>query len=71
LVNTSNPLRTNSHARASSQITLGEKRRIHTNGVAVLENKYGIHDGNRKLITIENRIKRLQFEEERADKMAA
>jgi hypothetical protein len=38
--------------------------------VTVLENQYGVHDGGRKLITIENRIKRLEFEENRALKMA-
>jgi len=59
-----------SGGRSASQVTLGEKRRIHNNGVTVLENQYGIRDGSRRVITIENRIKRLEFEENRAAKMA-
>jgi hypothetical protein len=50
--------------------TLTLKRRIHGNGVQVLENKYEIEDQKHKMQIMENRIKRLEFEENRANNLA-
>ena len=48
---------------------MGGKRRIHKEGLSMLDNHYQVIEERTKLQSMENRIKRLEFEEKRARKM--
>ena len=41
----------------------GGKRRVHTEGLKMLDNKYIVMEEKMKMQSIENRVKRLEFEE--------
>ena len=45
------------------------KRRIHGDGLVMLERHYSLKEQEIKALQMENRIKRLQFEEERSKKL--
>ena len=45
------------------------KRRVHNEGLKMLDNHYEVIEERSKLKSMENRIRRLEFEEERARKM--
>ena len=49
--------------------TMGGKRRIHTEGLKMLDEQYSLKEEKMKLQSMENRILRLEFEEKRAKKM--
>ena len=47
----------------------GGKRRVHQEGLKMLDNHYRVIEERTKLQSMENRIRRLEFEEQRARKM--
>ena len=47
------------------------KRRVHEDGLVMLKEHYAQIEENQKVQQMENRLKRLQFEEERSKKMSA
>lgn len=47
----------------------GGKRRVHAEGLKMLDNHYEVLEERTKLQSMENRLKRLEFEEHRAKKM--
>ena len=49
--------------------TMGGKRRVHNEGLKMLDNHYEVIEERTKLQTMENRLRRLEFEEKRAKKM--
>ena len=49
--------------------SMGGKRRVHTEGLKMLENHYQMSEEKLKMQSMENRIRRLEFEEQRARKM--
>lgn len=49
--------------------TTGGKRRVHAEGVTMLEKKLQAREEELKMQSMENRIRRLEFEEQRARKM--
>ena len=46
--------------------SMGGKRRVHTEGLKMLDQHYSTKEEQMKLQSMENRIKRLEFEETRA-----
>ena len=60
-----------SGAMTSAQIStsMGGKRRVHQEGLKMLDNHYQVIEERTKLQSMENRIKRLEYEEQRARKM--
>lgn len=48
--------------------SLGGKRRVHDDGVLMLDKHYGMREAEKKYNIMENRLKRLQDEERRAQK---
>ena len=60
-----------SGAKTSTSIptSLGGKRRVHNEGVKMLDNHFEVLEERVKLQSMENRLKRLEFEEQRAKKM--
>ena len=46
------------------------RRRIHIDGFTMLDKHYNMNENAQKVSVMENRIKRLEFEENRARKMA-
>ena len=49
--------------------TMGGKRRVHTEGLKMLDEHYTIQEEKIRLKNMENRIMRLEFEEQRSRKM--
>ena len=49
--------------------TMGGKRRVHTEGLKMLDEHYTIQEEKIRLKNMENRIIRLEFEEQRSRKM--
>lgn len=49
--------------------SMGGKRRVHTEGLKMLDQHYSTKEEQMKLQSMENRIKRLEFEETRAQKL--
>ena len=47
------------------------KRRVHEDGIVMLKEHYAQIEENQKVQQMENRLKRLQFEETRSKKMSA
>ena len=45
------------------------QRRIHVDGFQMLDIKYSEHEHRQKLIAMENRVRRLEFEERRAKQL--
>mgnify|MGYP000894962694 FL=1 len=48
--------------------SLGGKRRVHNDGMAMLDQHYNMKETEQKHIIMENRLKRLEEEERRAHK---
>ena len=48
--------------------TLGGKRRVHNDGIMMLDNHYNLREMEQKHLIMENRLKRLEDEEKRAQK---
>ena len=48
--------------------SLGGKRRIHADGLQMLENHFSTKEEEMKLQSMENRIRRLEYEDSRARK---
>ena len=48
--------------------TLGGKRRVHNDGIMMLDNHYNLREMEQKHMIMENRLKRLEDEEKRAQK---
>lgn len=46
--------------------TMGGKRRVHTEGLKMLDEQYSLKEEEVKLQSMHNRIARLEFEEKRA-----
>ena len=57
-------------AQSATNLTHTGKRRIHLDGFTMLDKHYNMNENHQKLAIMENRVKRLQFEEDRARKMA-
>ena len=56
-------------SQLSIPISLAGKRRVHAEGLKMLDQHYQRKEEELKMQTMENRIKRLEFEEQRARKM--
>ena len=51
--------------------SLGGKRRVHNDGILMLDNHYIMRENQQKCQTLENRLKRLEEEERRAQRNQA
>ena len=54
----------------TSFIDQNSRRRVHENGLSMLNEHYAAKRQQQNLQKMENRVKRLQYEEDRAKKMA-
>lgn len=48
--------------------SLGGRRRVHNDGLLMLDNNYNLKETEHKFTVMENRLKRLQEEEARAER---
>lgn len=58
-------------AKAMSSVslpTLGGRRRVHNDGIMMLDNHYNMRETEQKYQIMENRLKRLEAEESRAQR---